>query len=210
MVNNFQSIRTDLFSEIEEIEELKQQNVKIEKLNEELIRQDQILKGQRESNRKLTTESQMKLDNIAKSLEAVNELKPGDAEGIPAVVVMDEDDDAISRGKADLLQQMFHEKRMLSQQSTARPGVSAFGSDFGHMRQQFSQQMLEATSSSTSWQDTVIDNLDTLSKNPIETMWPQDTLFDYFLLMESLQENLVDRQELSKLTMQALLNIHDN
>jgi hypothetical protein len=41
-VNNFQSIRADLFQEVMEIQEIREQTLKMEKLNEELLKQEQI------------------------------------------------------------------------------------------------------------------------------------------------------------------------
>jgi len=42
-----------------------------------------------------------------------------------------------------------------------------------------------------------------------DTVWPRDTLFSYFEIMERLMENLHERQEICNLTTSSLLNIHD-
>lgn len=51
----------------------------------------------------------------------------------------------------------------------------------------------------TDWEKIVHENLELLSKTPSDTLWPKDTLFKYFQLMESLQENLQERDDLQEL-----------
>ena len=59
----------------------------------------------------------------------------------------------------------------------------------------------------TDWERLVHDNIQLLVKNPTETLWPRDTMFRYLLLMESLQENLQERQDLLDLSCK-LKNMH--
>ena len=50
------------------------------------------------------------------------------------------------------------------------------------------------------WEKMVHNNLQMLVNSPAETLWPRDTLFRYFQLMEALQENLQERQDILNLT----------
>ncbi|CAB3985670.1 cation channel sperm-associated 2-like [Paramuricea clavata] len=60
------------------------------------------------------------------------------------------------------------------------------------------------------WQKTIDANLHNFQRCPMETLWPRDTLFKYFQLMEQLQENLVERKQLIRLLVEALLQVHDS
>lgn len=60
------------------------------------------------------------------------------------------------------------------------------------------------------WQKTIEGNLHHFQRCPMETLWPRDTLFKYFQLMEKLQENLVERKQLNRLLVEALLQVHDS
>ena len=60
------------------------------------------------------------------------------------------------------------------------------------------------------WERTVRNNLELLQRHAQETVWPKDALFQFFLLMEALQENLAERAELLQLANDALVNMHDN
>eukprot|EP00794_Sanderia_malayensis_P009747 gene9747-10744_t len=51
----------------------------------------------------------------------------------------------------------------------------------------------------TVWNKTVNDNLPNMKSSCPETLWPRDSLFDYFQLMEALQDNLAERHQLQKL-----------
>ncbi|XP_028399254.1 LOW QUALITY PROTEIN: cation channel sperm-associated protein 2-like [Dendronephthya gigantea] len=60
------------------------------------------------------------------------------------------------------------------------------------------------------WQKTVDANLHNFQRYPMETLWPRDTLFKYFQMMEQLQENLVERKQLIRLIVEALLQLQDS
>lgn len=49
---------------------------------------------------------------------------------------------------------------------------------------------------SKGWETTVQETLGALAGKQLETMWPRDTLFRYFQIMENLQENMKEYQEL--------------
>ena len=59
------------------------------------------------------------------------------------------------------------------------------------------------------WERTVHNNLELLQRHAQETVWPKDLLFQFFLLMEALQENLAGRAELLQLANDAVVNLHD-
>ncbi|XP_057308446.1 cation channel sperm-associated protein 2-like [Hydractinia symbiolongicarpus] len=63
---------------------------------------------------------------------------------------------------------------------------------------------------SATWNATVRLNLHNLANSTKETLWPRDTLFRYFQLMEALQDNLAERQQLQLLAVQAMSNMHDS
>ena len=46
------------------------------------------------------------------------------------------------------------------------------------------------------WQRIVEKNIINLAKEDTQYLWPKDSLFRYFLIMEALQENLQEREEL--------------
>jgi len=60
------------------------------------------------------------------------------------------------------------------------------------------------------WNNTVRMNLNNLANNNKETLWPRDTLFRYFQLMEALQDNLAERSQLQQLAVLAVSNLHDS
>jgi len=59
------------------------------------------------------------------------------------------------------------------------------------------------------WQATVELNLMNIASDDSEFYWPADTLFQYYLLMEALQENLYERQELLQMLTQIVLSFND-
>ena len=61
-----------------------------------------------------------------------------------------------------------------------------------------------------SWERTVRNNLELLQRHAQETVWPKDALFQFFLLMEALQENLEERAELLRLANEAVVNLQDD
>ena len=44
---------------------------------------------------------------------------------------------------------------------------------------------------------------------PKEALWPRDTLFKYYQVMERIQENLQERKEILKLFIQSIIDDHD-
>lgn len=56
------------------------------------------------------------------------------------------------------------------------------------------------------WERTVHNNLALLTSSPSESLWPRDTLFRYFQLMEALMENLQERQDLQDLACKLTVN----
>ncbi|XP_064653307.1 cation channel sperm-associated protein 2-like [Lineus longissimus] len=201
MVNNFQSIRADLFHEVMEIQEMKEQTLKIEKLNEELMKQEQnFSRGKGADGEELEEEDEQiqktwSKDDASKinskfNLAPANLLTPNLT--VPST----------SRRLSTISAVPAGSKRVMTS-SLTQPHMSQYQKDV-------SQILIQATESCTDWQKTVSDNLETISKNPIDTAWPKDTLFRYLLLMEALQENLAERSSLMALVGQALLHVFDN
>jgi len=62
---------------------------------------------------------------------------------------------------------------------------------------------------SNDWSNVVERNLLTMAIDESDYYWPADTLFEYYLLMEALQENLHERQELLHMLTQAVLSFND-
>ncbi|XP_071794192.1 cation channel sperm-associated protein 2-like [Asterias amurensis] len=187
MVNNFQSIRNDLFNEVKGHAETREIARNAEKFNEELIKQDQKLKARRmtiTANQQLLSEAnQSEEENISKSAAASTENSMTDApkeKGQPKEAWT-----SASEGK-------------LSQDTVEE------------LTRQISYIQVEDEQSSDNWEKLVHDNMQLLLKTPSETLWPRDTLFRYFQLMESLQENLQERQDLMDLSYHALLQIFDS
>ena len=59
------------------------------------------------------------------------------------------------------------------------------------------------------WQNVVERNLLNMALDESDYYWPADTLFQYYLLMEALQENLHERHELLQMLTQAVLSFND-
>ncbi|XP_069767912.1 cation channel sperm-associated protein 2-like [Narcine bancroftii] len=61
------------------------------------------------------------------------------------------------------------------------------------------------------WQSYVRKNIKLMKQNPAreKVIWPRDSLFHYYELLEQLQYNLEERKTLQFLAAQALMNIHD-
>ena len=59
------------------------------------------------------------------------------------------------------------------------------------------------------WQTIVERNLMSMTLDESDYYWPADTLFEYYQLMETLQENLHERHELLQMLTQAVLSLND-
>ena len=59
------------------------------------------------------------------------------------------------------------------------------------------------------WQTIVERNLMSMTLDESDYYWPADTLFEYYQLMETLQENLHERHELLQMLTQAALSLND-
>jgi len=62
---------------------------------------------------------------------------------------------------------------------------------------------------SNDWQAIVERNLINIAGDESTYYWPSDTLFQYYLLMEALQENLHERHEILQMLTQAILSLND-
>jgi cation channel sperm-associated protein 2 len=62
-----------------------------------------------------------------------------------------------------------------------------------------SQLILTEEKMAEGWDEMVHENLKALSTDPVQTLWPRDTLFKYYQLMEQLQENMEEYNELQQL-----------
>lgn len=51
--------------------------------------------------------------------------------------------------------------------------------------------------------------MDKTNGYPKEALWPRDTLFKYYQVMERIQENLQERKEILKLFSQSMIDDHD-
>ncbi|XP_064390889.1 cation channel sperm-associated protein 2-like [Halichondria panicea] len=78
------------------------------------------------------------------------------------------------------------------------------------LREQISQMMHAEKRISAGWDKTVRSHLMALSCNPVETLWPRETLFRYYQVMELLVENLDEYDKLQKLANDCLVNLHDS
>ena len=60
------------------------------------------------------------------------------------------------------------------------------------------------------WVKTIEDNLESMRAEEQSFIWPTDTLFRYFRIMEVLLENLRERQEITTSLNESLLQMQDN
>ncbi|KAI9140414.1 Ion transport protein-domain-containing protein [Paraphysoderma sedebokerense] len=73
------------------------------------------------------------------------------------------------------------------------------------------EELLRASAGVTKgWEQTVDETLQAFGTVKGETLWPRDTLFKYFQVMESLQENMKEFEELQRLANGVLLEIFDS
>lgn len=70
--------------------------------------------------------------------------------------------------------------------------------------------MITDAAAKKKWSEVVAQTLTGLQGDTSETKWPRDTLFKYFQLMETLQENVAEFQELQTIASSLLLQLHDN
>ncbi|XP_070543381.1 cation channel sperm-associated protein 2-like [Ptychodera flava] len=174
MVNNFQSIRNELFEEVKEQEEVRKLIQNTEKFNEELQKQDEKLNRARKHSSLIISEHGIGGEDT--ETEEDTEVRP------PS--------------------QSDNFAKIIEKTSTS--------SDVHELSKVISQHLVEAQDSSINWEKTVHGNLEVLARTPTETLWPRDTLFRYFQLMESLQENLQERQDLLDLSYHSILEILDS
>ncbi|KAJ8029473.1 Cation channel sperm-associated protein 2 [Holothuria leucospilota] len=188
MVNNFQSIRNDLFEEVKEQEVVRQIIQETEKFNEELVKQERKMNP----NRRGTYQGPVLPPLTEKSEPALNRRRRQSTrvKDVSANVIMEEEDEE-------------------SVMSSGMDSFDIFDSSDTLFRRS-SDRMTDDDRSSINWEKTVHDNLQLLRNTPSETLWPRDTLFRYFQLMESLMENLQERQDLQDLADHALLQIFDS
>ena len=59
------------------------------------------------------------------------------------------------------------------------------------------------------WGNVVEQNLLNIALDESDYYWPSDTLFQYYLLMEALQDNLYERSELLQMLTQDVLAFND-
>jgi len=59
------------------------------------------------------------------------------------------------------------------------------------------------------WQNIIQRHLDLIDRPPNDTVWPRDTLFDYFRTMESMQENMRERSDIINAINFLILQIFD-
>ena len=60
------------------------------------------------------------------------------------------------------------------------------------------------------WVKTIEENLEAMRAGEQSFIWPTDTLFRYFRIMEVMLENLKERQEIMISMNEALLQMQDN
>lgn len=187
MVNNFQSIRNDLFEEVKEQEVVRQIIQETEKFNEELVKQERKMNP----NRRGTYQGPVLPPLMENSEPALNRRRQSTrVKDVSANVIMEEEDEE-------------------SVMSSWMDSFDIFDSSDTLFRRS-SDRMTADDRSSINWEKTIHDNLQLLRNTPSETLWPRDTLFRYFQLMESLMENLQERQDLQDLADHALLQIFDS
>ena len=73
---------------------------------------------------------------------------------------------------------------------------------------QFGAAAVEATADD--WKKMVDENLQTLAHEETNFCWPRDSLLRYYTILESLQENLAERQELLRMSAQTIMGINDS
>ncbi|KAI8506217.1 Cation channel sperm-associated protein 2 [Branchiostoma belcheri] len=88
--------------------------------------------------------------------------------------------------------------------------TSFMDQDTASVQRNISDHLLEAEKADADWDRIVQENMTVLSEAIHETVWPRDTLFKYYRLMERLQDNLEERMELHRLASLALLQIYDS
>ncbi|CAH1252717.1 CATSPER2 [Branchiostoma lanceolatum] len=183
MVNNFQNIRNDLVVEVQQYERAIQVAEMEEKLKHELS-------NRRESRQSLISGQEESGAQGAKSTEEVLETTV-----ITEVVP--------PPGS-------FLNARLEETGKPSKSAVSFLDQDAASIQRNISDHLLEAERADADWDRIVQENMTVLSDTIHETVWPRDTLFKYYRLMERLQDNLEERMELHRLASLALLQIYDS
>ncbi|XP_078367481.1 cation channel sperm-associated protein 2-like isoform X1 [Oculina patagonica] len=217
MVMNFQSIRNDFNQQVKEQTEALEAEQMRAHLAEELERQDRLHARTRRTSSigvQLFQERGKRLEPMSALVETEEEEdEPGDSEKStePSALLQEGKDKPTPDTKGadplaalgDKLAKLRETRRYstLSEQTAgdqqAKPELQE---EFPHDR---------AKDLTNEWITTVQANLTHLKNHPVETLWPRDTLFRYFQLMEAWQENLAERQQLMQTAAQALLKLHD-
>ncbi|CAK9299101.1 unnamed protein product [Gordionus sp. m RMFG-2023] len=145
MVNNFQSIRTELQKEMEEVEKNRKAELRKESFNIELMKQD------------LTDELNPEFKDNLDNKKGISENTVIEATSKPL----------------DGLDQTNELHKVSSNAAVSK-----------------------TLQEGKKWDGYVRKNLDVLSRVPQKTVWPKDTLFVYFQLMEALMENLEEKKDI--------------
>jgi hypothetical protein len=77
-------------------------------------------------------------------------------------------------------------------------------------QEQFQKIMQFGIEKESEWTNTLRETIDSFGiiDNP-DTYWPQDTMFQYLQLMETLMENQQEYEELDLIAKKTLLELHD-
>ncbi|XP_035667152.1 cation channel sperm-associated protein 2-like isoform X1 [Branchiostoma floridae] len=180
MVNNFQNIRNDLVVEVQQYERAIQVAEMEEKLKNEL------------SNRRDSRQSLMS----GQAESGVREAKS--TEEVLETTVITE---TVSPTRSFL---------STGPEEPSKSAISFMDQDAESVQRNISDHLLEAEKTDADWDRIVQENMTVLSEAIHETVWPRDTLFKYYRLMERLQDNLEERMELHRLASLALLQIYDS
>ncbi|CAH1795210.1 unnamed protein product, partial [Owenia fusiformis] len=197
MVNNFQSIRNDLVQEVKELENVKQDVMKMEKFNEVLNKQA----DRRQSN----TISGHVLDIRQSSMLQLQPMPYSSISlGLPGMNVIPTEQSRHSMTINDRAALMLQSSQHLN---VAPSGVIDI--DTNELTRAVSEQVIQEAQDGMTWQEVVEDNMTTIAKKTAPTIWPRDTLFRYFLLMEALQENLQERSLMLDILSKSIASFHD-
>ncbi|XP_072038186.1 cation channel sperm-associated protein 2-like [Amphiura filiformis] len=198
MVNNFQSIRNELFEEVKGHAEERQMLLDQEHFTAELAKQEKFNKARRMT--------------MFQDFDGVSASTSGDTNA--AAASSDGAGPSTSHGPEDIGAALAWEN---TQDDKSSHSNVSFRSDSTmnteaseELVQKISMHMAETVQESDDWEKTVHDNLELLARTPSDTLWPKDTLFTYFQLMEALQENLQEREDLQRLAHHALWQMFDS
>ncbi|PNJ15907.1 CATSPER2 isoform 5 [Pongo abelii] len=190
MVTNFQNIRKELN------EEMARREVQ---LKADMFKR-QIIRRRKNVSREALTSSHSKIDDSSRGASQQREsLDLSEVSEVESNYGVTEEDLMTSASKTE---ETLSKKREYQSSSCVSSTSSSYSSS--------SESRFSESIGRLDWETLVHENLPGLMEmDQDDRVWPRDSLFRYFELLEKLQYNLEERKKLQEFAVQALMNLED-